>query len=393
MLRGKIVEAFLCQQAATKLAITFSSFGFKHGPPRDADLLFDVRFLPNPHYEPELRPLTGRDQRIVDFIDRDGKLAEFYALLEPLLDYLFGQYVAEGKSYLLVAIGCTGGRHRSVAIVEHLAARYGARERRARRGRPPRRGQAGPASGDRPRRLRGRGPRALGGLLRRRLPRARRPAAARGLARDRLRDRPRRRCGSSCADVRAAPGYGHVALRGARAGRRRRRPPRRRWPTAAATRGRPGCGRSTGRCTTRRTCATPTACGSSSSAAHADRADSLAPLAVRPLARLGCSCVTAWEGCSDAGTGGDQRLRPDRSQRLPRGAWPPAPTSNGSRSTTSPTRATLAHLLRYDSILGRYPGTVEVDGDATGRRRRRRCGCSPSATRARCRGASSASMS
>jgi len=128
MLRGKIVESFLSQHSATKLAITFSSFGFKHGPPRDADLLFDVRFLPNPHYEPDLRPLTGRDQRIVDFIDRDGKLAEFYALLEPLLDYLFGQYVAEGKSYLLVAIGCTGGRHRSVAIVEHLAARYGARE-------------------------------------------------------------------------------------------------------------------------------------------------------------------------------------------------------------------------------------------------------------------------
>jgi RNase adapter protein RapZ len=128
MLRGKIVDAFLSQHAATKLAITFSSFGFKHGPPRDADLLFDVRFLPNPHYEPDLRPLTGRDQRIVDFIDRDGKLAEFYALLEPLLDYLFSQYVAEGKSYLLVAIGCTGGRHRSVAIVEHLAARYGARE-------------------------------------------------------------------------------------------------------------------------------------------------------------------------------------------------------------------------------------------------------------------------
>jgi UPF0042 nucleotide-binding protein len=127
MLRGKIVEAFLSQQPSTKLAVTFSSFGFKHGPPRDADLLFDVRFLPNPHYEPELRPLTGRDQRIVDFIDRDGKLAEFYGLLEPLLDYLFSQYVAEGKSYLLVAIGCTGGRHRSVAIVEHLAARYGAR--------------------------------------------------------------------------------------------------------------------------------------------------------------------------------------------------------------------------------------------------------------------------
>jgi UPF0042 nucleotide-binding protein len=128
MLRGKIVAAMLGQQSANRLAITFSSFGFKNGPLLDADLLFDVRFLPNPHYEPELRPLTGRDQRVVDFIDRDGKLGAFYALLEPLLDYLFTEYVAEGKSHLLVAVGCTGGRHRSVAIVEHLAARYGSRE-------------------------------------------------------------------------------------------------------------------------------------------------------------------------------------------------------------------------------------------------------------------------
>ncbi|HLW94454.1 MAG TPA: RNase adapter RapZ, partial [Solirubrobacteraceae bacterium] len=127
LLRGKIVDAFLAQQPATRLAITFYSFGFKHGPPRDADLLFDVRFLPNPHYESQLQELTGLDQRVVDYIDRDGKLTEFYALLEPLLDYLFSQYVTEGKSHLLVAIGCTGGRHRSVAIVEHLAARYGAR--------------------------------------------------------------------------------------------------------------------------------------------------------------------------------------------------------------------------------------------------------------------------
>jgi UPF0042 nucleotide-binding protein len=127
MLRAKIVDAFLAKQPATRLALTFASFGFKHGPLRDADLLFDVRFLPNPHYEPALRQLTGLDQRVVEFIDRDGKLAEFYALLEPLLDYLFSQYVAEGKSHLLVAIGCTGGRHRSVAVAEHLAARYGAR--------------------------------------------------------------------------------------------------------------------------------------------------------------------------------------------------------------------------------------------------------------------------
>ena len=127
MLRTEIVEAFLSQQPASRLSITFLSFGFKHGPPRDADLLFDVRFLPNPHYEPDLRELTGLDERVVEFIDRDGRLAEFYALLEPLLDYLFSQYVAEGKSHLLVAIGCTGGRHRSVAIAEHLAGRYGRR--------------------------------------------------------------------------------------------------------------------------------------------------------------------------------------------------------------------------------------------------------------------------
>jgi UPF0042 nucleotide-binding protein len=123
-LRRRIAEAFLAQQASGKLAVNFSSFGFKYGPPREADLLFDVRFLPNPHYEPELRPLTGRDPRIVEFIGREGKLAALYERLEPLLDYLLPQYVGEGKSYLAVAVGCTGGRHRSVAIAERLAGRY-----------------------------------------------------------------------------------------------------------------------------------------------------------------------------------------------------------------------------------------------------------------------------
>jgi UPF0042 nucleotide-binding protein len=104
------------------------SFGFKHGPPSDADLLFDVRFLANPHYEADLRALTGRDQAVVDFVDRDGRLTTLYSLLEPLLDFLLGQYVLEGKAHLLVAIGCTGGRHRSVAVAEHLAARYAARD-------------------------------------------------------------------------------------------------------------------------------------------------------------------------------------------------------------------------------------------------------------------------
>jgi UPF0042 nucleotide-binding protein len=127
-LRSKIVDAFLSHQATSRLAISFTSFGFKHGAPRDADLLFDVRFLANPYYEPQLRPLTGRDDAVVAFIDHDGRLSELYSLLEPLLDFLVPQYVAEGKAYLHVAVGCTGGRHRSVAIVEHLGARYGERE-------------------------------------------------------------------------------------------------------------------------------------------------------------------------------------------------------------------------------------------------------------------------
>jgi UPF0042 nucleotide-binding protein len=123
-LRAAIVERLLGAERATKLALTFVSFGFKHGPMRDADLLFDVRFLANPHYEAELRPLTGSDPRVVAFIDHDGRLNELYNLLEPLLDFLIPQYVAEGKAHLLVAVGCTGGRHRSVAVVEHLARRF-----------------------------------------------------------------------------------------------------------------------------------------------------------------------------------------------------------------------------------------------------------------------------
>jgi UPF0042 nucleotide-binding protein len=81
--------------------------------------------LPNPHYEPDLRPLTGHDRRVVEFIDRDGALQAFYEHLLPMLDYLLPQYLAEGKAHLVIAIGCTGGRHRSVAIAEHLALRYG----------------------------------------------------------------------------------------------------------------------------------------------------------------------------------------------------------------------------------------------------------------------------
>jgi len=126
MLRRKLAEEVLPTRTPGRLAVTFQSFGFKHGPPRDADVALDVRFLPNPHYEPELRPLTGRDPRVREYVNRDGALDDFYARLHPLLDFLLPQYLAEGKAHLLVAVGCTGGRHRSVAIAEELAARYDA---------------------------------------------------------------------------------------------------------------------------------------------------------------------------------------------------------------------------------------------------------------------------
>src|SRR5436190_2040766 len=83
--------------------------------------------LPNPHYVPELRPLTGHDQRVVDYVGREGKLDAFYERLDALLDFVLPEYVNEGKAHLTIAIGCTGGRHRSVAIAEHIAARFRAR--------------------------------------------------------------------------------------------------------------------------------------------------------------------------------------------------------------------------------------------------------------------------
>ncbi len=124
MLRRKVANELLEEKSPRRLTVTFGSFGHKHGPPRDADLAFDVRFLPNPHYEADLRALTGFDTRIVEYVGRDGRLEEFYERVVPLLDYLLPQYVSEGKAHLVVAIGCTGGRHRSVVIAEHLASHF-----------------------------------------------------------------------------------------------------------------------------------------------------------------------------------------------------------------------------------------------------------------------------
>jgi RNase adapter protein RapZ len=123
-LRRKIAAEMLAPGEPGRLAVTFGSFGHKHGPARDADLVLDVRFLPNPHWEPRLRPLTGFDRRIIEYVGRDGRLKEFYDRVLPLLEYLLPQYVTEGKAHLVVAIGCTGGRHRSVVIAEDLGAHF-----------------------------------------------------------------------------------------------------------------------------------------------------------------------------------------------------------------------------------------------------------------------------
>jgi UPF0042 nucleotide-binding protein len=104
----------------SQLVVTVLSFGFKHGIPVDSDLLFDVRFLPNPHFVPALRGHTGRDRQVVKFLDRAKATHEFLGHTLNLLKFLVPQYVNEGKSYLTVGIGCTGGRHRSVAMAEAL---------------------------------------------------------------------------------------------------------------------------------------------------------------------------------------------------------------------------------------------------------------------------------
>ena len=123
-LRKVVADKMLPRASVGKLAVTVMSYGFKHGTPRDADLNFDVRFLPNPHYESDLRPLTGQDAKVREYVENSDGLGEFYDRLFPLLDYLLPQYENEGKAHLTIGIGCTGGRHRSVVIGEHLASVY-----------------------------------------------------------------------------------------------------------------------------------------------------------------------------------------------------------------------------------------------------------------------------
>lgn len=122
MLRRRIANELLSpRDQRRRLALTLLTFGFKNGPPRDADLMFDVRFLPNPHYREDLRPLTGMDPRVANYVE-SGELAdEFYRRVLGLLDFLLPAYVAEGKTHLTIAVGCTGGRHRSVTVANRMA--------------------------------------------------------------------------------------------------------------------------------------------------------------------------------------------------------------------------------------------------------------------------------
>ena len=120
-LKGYIQEHFGARQEGLGLVLTVLSFGFKLGLPAEADLVFDVRFLKNPHFEPRLRRLTGLDPRIVKYLKRAPGTVEFQTRLLDFLQFVVPRYVAEGKAYLTIAIGCTGGKHRSVMIARELA--------------------------------------------------------------------------------------------------------------------------------------------------------------------------------------------------------------------------------------------------------------------------------
>jgi RNase adapter protein RapZ len=121
-LRERLAELFT-ESHRVPMQISVLSFGFKHGVPRDVDNLFDCRFLPNPHWVPELQPLTGLDQPVKDYVMGQPEARELLDRLDDLLSFLLPAYVKEGKSYLTVAIGCTGGQHRSVTLAEALATR------------------------------------------------------------------------------------------------------------------------------------------------------------------------------------------------------------------------------------------------------------------------------
>lgn len=127
-LQAELKKMFVENQTYKNLYITVLSFGFKYGIPTDADLVFDVRFLPNPYYVEGLRPLTGLDERIQNYVMEGEQYAVFMEKLEDMIGFLVPNYVAEGKNQLVIAIGCTGGKHRSVTVAQGLYERLGKQE-------------------------------------------------------------------------------------------------------------------------------------------------------------------------------------------------------------------------------------------------------------------------
>lgn len=120
-LRRSLIDYMARGGSRPRMAVRVVSFGFKYGLPVDADLVFDLRFLPNPHFVPELRPLTGRDPGVAAYVLESDATKELLRDVQELLGHALPRYESEGKAYLTIAVGCTGGRHRSVAVAEHLA--------------------------------------------------------------------------------------------------------------------------------------------------------------------------------------------------------------------------------------------------------------------------------
>ena len=124
-LKAKIVDMYEPEQREKNMQIQIVSFGFKYGLPRDADLVFDVRFLPNPHYVDHLQPLTGEDDQVREYVWRWNETAVYFGKVKDLLEFSIPYYVKEGKTSLVITIGCTGGKHRSVVLAEELGRTLG----------------------------------------------------------------------------------------------------------------------------------------------------------------------------------------------------------------------------------------------------------------------------
>ena len=128
-LKYELERIFVLEEEFKSMMITILSFGFKYGIPSDSDMVMDVRFLPNPYYDIELRPKTGNDKEIQDFVMKYPEATEFIDKLEDLIQFLIPQYISEGKNQLVISIGCTGGKHRSVTLANELFKRLNGKER------------------------------------------------------------------------------------------------------------------------------------------------------------------------------------------------------------------------------------------------------------------------